>query len=54
MIACRVPSDIKEKLIKGQVSIIKAMQISANRKRVKESNTRLMMIEEINNIIRSL
>jgi len=54
MIACRVPSDIKEKLIKGQVSITKAMQISANRKRVKESNTGLMMIEEINNIVRSL
>lgn len=54
MIACRVPSDIKEKLVKGQVSIIKALQISANRKRVRESNTGLMMIEEINNIVRSL
>ncbi|MBI2508097.1 hypothetical protein HYV89_04035 [Candidatus Woesearchaeota archaeon] len=54
MIACRVPADIKEKLAKGQVSIMKAMQISANRKRVRESNTGLMMIEEINNIVRSL
>ena len=54
MIACRVPADIKEKLAKGQVSIAKAMQISANRKKVRESNTGLMMIEEINNILRSL
>ena len=54
MIACRVPADIKEKLAKGQVSIMKAMQISANRKRVRESNTGLIMIEEINNIVRSL
>jgi hypothetical protein len=54
MIATRVPADIKEKLAKGQLSFKKAMQISANRKRVKESNTGLMMIEEVNNIVRSL
>jgi len=54
MIACRVPADIKEKLANGQISFRKAMQISANRKRVRESNTGLLMIEEINNIVRSL
>jgi len=54
MIATRVPADIKEKLAKGQISFAKAMQISANRKKVRESNTGLMMIEEINNIVRSL
>ena len=54
MIACRVPADIKEKLAKGQLSFRKAMQISANRKRVRESNTGLMMVEEVNNILRSL
>ncbi|MFH1311464.1 MAG: hypothetical protein ABIH65_03605 [Nanoarchaeota archaeon] len=54
MIATRVPADIKEKLAKCQVSFRKAMQISANRKRVKESNIGLMMIEEVNNIVRSL
>jgi len=54
MIATRVPSDIKEKLAKGQISFVKAMQISANRKRVRESNTGLMMVEEVNNIVRSL
>ena len=54
MIACRIPADIKEKLAKGQVSFVKAMQISANRKRVRESNVGLMMIEEINNLVSSL
>lgn len=54
MIACRVPADIKEKLAKGQISCKKAMQISANRKRLRESNTGLLMIEEINNIVRCL
>lgn len=54
MIACRVPTDIKEKLAKGQISFRKAMQISANRKRVRESNTGLLMVEEINNLVRSL
>jgi hypothetical protein len=54
MIACRVPTDIREKLAKGQISCRKAMQISANRKRVRESNTGLLMIEEVNNIVRSL
>jgi hypothetical protein len=54
MIACRVPSDIREKLAHGQISCKKAMQISANRKRVKESNVGLLMIEEINNVVRSL
>ena len=54
MIACRVPADIKEKLGKGQISFRKAMQIAANRKRVRESNSGLLMMENINNIIRSL
>ena len=54
MIACRVPADIKEKLAKGQISFRKAMQIAANRKRVRESNSGLLMMENINNILRSL
>ena len=53
-IAIRVPDDIKEKLSKGKLSIRKAMQISANRLKVRESNTGLLMMEEINNIVRSL
>jgi hypothetical protein len=53
-IACRLPSDVKEKLQKGQVSFKKAMLIADNRKKSKMSNTGLLMIEEINNVVRSL
>jgi SNF2 family DNA or RNA helicase len=53
-IACRLPSDVKEKLQKGQVSFKKAVLIADNRKKSKLSNTGLLMIEEINNIVRSL
>ena len=53
-IACRLPSDIKAKLQKGQVSFKKAMLIADNRKKSKLSNTGLLMIEEINNIVQSL
>lgn len=54
MLACRVPSDIKDKLKQGRLSYKKALQISANRKRVRESNQGLLMMEEINNVIGSL
>lgn len=54
MIACRVPADIKSKLSQGKLSYKKALQIAGNRLRVKESNTGLLMIEEITNIVRSL
>lgn len=50
----RVPYDIKEKLSKNQISYKKALEISANRKRVVESNKGLLIMEEINNIVRSL
>ena len=53
-IACRLPSDVKDKLQKGQVSFIKAMMINDNRKKSKMSNNGLLMIEEINNIVSSL
>lgn len=53
-LATRVPSDIKEKLEKGMISQRKALEISANRKRVKESNIGLLMMEEIRTIMRSL
>ena len=53
-LATRVPDDIKERLAKGKLSYKKALIISANRKRVRESNDALSMVEEINNIIRSL
>jgi len=53
-LACRVPEDIKDKLKKGQLSYKKAMEISYNRKRVRESNIGLLMMEEMRTIIRGL
>ena len=53
-LATRVPEDIHQRLSEGKLSYKKALQISANRKRVRESNTGLLMVEEINNIVRSL
>ena len=54
MLTCRVPSDIKDKLRQGRLSYKKALQIASNRKRVRESNQGLLMMEEVNNIVRSL
>ena len=54
MLACRVPSDIKSKLMRGEISYKKAIQIAGNRLRVRESNTGLLMMEEITNIVRCL
>ena len=53
-LATRVPQDIKEKLVKGQISQKKALEISANRKRVKQSNIGLLMMEEIRVIMGGL
>lgn len=53
-VACRLPSDVKDKLQKGKISFKKAMLIGDNRKKSKMSNSGLLMMEEINNIITSL
>ncbi len=53
-LACRVPQDIKEKLENHQISYRKAMEISYNRKRVRESNIGLLMMEEMRIVIRGL
>ena len=53
-VACRLPSDVKDKLQKGKISFKKAMIIGDNRKKSKMSNSGLLMMEEINNIITSL
>lgn len=53
-IACRVPSDIKSQLEQGKLSIRKAVQIAVNRKKTKDSNQGLLILEEVNNIIESL
>lgn len=53
-LAVRVPEDIKEKLKRGQISYKKAMEISYNRKRVRQSNLGLLMLEEMRTIVRGL
>ena len=53
-LATRVPDDIKEKLAKNQISFRKAMHIAYNRKRARESNVGLLMMEEIRIVIREL
>lgn len=53
-LAVRIPDDIKEKLEKNQLSAKVAMQISANRKRVKQSNQGILMMEELRTIVRGL
>ncbi len=53
-IACRVPADIKQKLAEGKISTRRAMRIASNIKHVRESNNGLLVMEEINNIVRSL
>lgn len=53
-LATRVPADIKEKLSKGLIGQKKALEISANRRRVRESNVGLLMIEEIRTIMGGL
>jgi hypothetical protein len=49
-----MPSDIIEKLQKGKLSFRRAFLIADNRKKSKLSNTGLLMMEEINNIVSSL
>lgn len=53
-VACRMPSDVKEKLNQGKISFKKAQMIADNRKKSKLSNTGLLMMEEINNVVLSL
>lgn len=53
-IACRLPSDVKDKLQNGQITFKKAMLINDNRKKSKMSNNGLLMMEEITNIVTCL
>jgi len=53
-LATRIPEDVRDKLSKGKISVKKAMQISANRRRVKNSNLGLLMMEEIRTMMRGL
>jgi len=53
-LATRVPSEIKEQLEKGHISVKIAMQTAYNRKRVRESNQGLLMMEEMRIVMRGL
>lgn len=53
-LATRVPSDIKEKLEKHQMPVKQALMISANRKRVRDTNIGMAMLEEMRTIVRGL
>ncbi|MEM3126492.1 MAG: hypothetical protein QW331_00270 [Candidatus Woesearchaeota archaeon] len=53
-IATRIPDDVKDKLSKGQLSLRKAMEISANRRKVAMSNQGLLVMEELRTIMRTL
>ena len=53
-IACRMSSDIVDKLQKGKLSFRRAFLIADNRKKSKLSSTGLLMMEEINSIVSSL
>ena len=53
-IATRIPGDVKDKLEKGTVSYKKAMEISANRRRVKESQKGLLLLEELRGVVGGL
>lgn len=50
----RVPSDVKEKLEKGLISVKKALEINRNRKKAQESSTGLLILEEMREIIKCL
>ncbi len=54
IIATRLPPDILKQLEKGTVGQKQAMQISANRRRTKESVTGLLMLEEIRSLVGKL
>ena len=54
LLATRLPSDIIKELKAGNIGQKQAMQISANRRRTKESVTGLIMMEQIRNTVQKL
>ena len=52
--ASKVPEDIMNKLRKGQVSVKEAIRSATNRLKQRQSNTGLIVLEEINNVIAGL
>jgi hypothetical protein len=53
-LSTRLPKDIKDKLANKQIPVKKAMEIAANRRRVRSSNQGLLMMEEMLTIIGGL
>ncbi len=53
-IATRLPSDIREKLANNQLSMRKAMEISANRRKDNLSKQGLLIMEEIRTVMRGI
>lgn len=53
-LAVRVPEDIKEKLKRGNFSYKKAMQIAYNRKRIRDTNKGILLLEEMRTIMEGL
>lgn len=51
-LASRIPSDVMDKLRKGQISQNKAYEIAVNRKRNKLSSDGLILMENMRSIIR--
>lgn len=51
---CKLPEDIQGRLKKGQISVKEAIRTGTNRLRQRQSNSGLLMMEEINNIIAGL
>ena len=50
----KLPEDIQERLRRGVISVSEARKVSTNRLLQRDSNTGLIMLEEITNIVRSL
>ena len=53
-LATRLPSDIKERLSKKEIPVKIAMNIAANRRRIRVSNQGLLMMDEMVSIIGGL
>jgi len=53
-LATRIPEDVKQKLADHKIGYKTAMRISYNRKKARDSNIGLIMVEEIRNIVRGL
>lgn len=51
---CKLPEDIQDRLKKNQISVKEAIRTGTNRLKQRQSNSGLMMIEEINNIVAGL